>query len=50
VCVLVDILILDYLKLDKKIACLEKQKNNIDIVEAAVLEALLTARAKKNYL
>jgi hypothetical protein len=50
VCVLVVILILDYSKLDKEIACLEQQKNNADAAEAATLEALLAARAKKNYL
>jgi hypothetical protein len=50
VCVLVVILILDYSKLDKKIAYLEQQKDNIDIVEVAILEALLTARVKKNRL
>jgi hypothetical protein len=50
VCVLVVVLILDYSKLDKKIACLEQQKNNIDIAKAAMLEALLIARIKKNYL
>jgi hypothetical protein len=50
VCVPVVVPILDYSKLDKKIACLEQQKNNINAAEAAALEALLAARAKKNYL
>jgi orotate phosphoribosyltransferase len=50
VCVLVVVLILDYSKLDKEMACLEQQENNVDVVEVATLEALLTARAKKNYL
>jgi hypothetical protein len=50
VCVLVVILILDYSKLDKEIAYLEQQENNADIVKVAALEALLTARVKKNYL
>jgi hypothetical protein len=44
------VLILDYSKLNKEIARLEQQKNNADAVEVAVLEALLAARAKKNYL
>jgi hypothetical protein len=44
------VLILDYSKLDKEMACLEQQENNVDVVEVATLEALLTARAKKNYL
>jgi hypothetical protein len=36
-CVLVVILILDYLKLDKEMAHLEQQENNTDIVEVATL-------------
>jgi uncharacterized protein YdcH (DUF465 family) len=50
VCVPVVVLILDYSKLDKEIARLEQQKNNADTAEAAALEALLAARAKKDYL
>jgi hypothetical protein len=48
VCVLVVVLIPDYSKLDKEMACLEQQENDVDTVEAAALEALLAARAKKN--
>jgi hypothetical protein len=50
VCVPVVVLIPDYSKLDKEIAHLEQQKNNADTAKAATLEALLTARAKKNCL
>jgi hypothetical protein len=50
VCVLVVVPIPDYSKLDKKIARLEQQENNTDAVEAAALQALLTARAKKDRL
>jgi hypothetical protein len=50
VCVLVVVLILDYSKLDKEIAYLKQQENNADTAEAATLEALLAARAKKDYL
>jgi hypothetical protein len=50
VCVLVVVLILDYSKLDKEIACLEQQENDADAAEAAALEALLAARAKKDCL
>jgi hypothetical protein len=50
VCVLVVVLIPDYSKLDKEIARLEQQENNVDVVEVAALEALLAARAKKDYL
>jgi hypothetical protein len=50
VCVLVVVLILDYLKLDKEIAYLEQQENNVDVAEVATLQALLTTRAKKDRL
>jgi hypothetical protein len=50
VCVLVVVLIPDYSKLDKEIACLEQQENDADAAEAAALEALLAARAKKDCL
>jgi hypothetical protein len=40
----------DYSKLDKEIARLEQQKNDADTAEAATLQALLTARAKKDRL
>jgi cell division protein ZapA (FtsZ GTPase activity inhibitor) len=50
VCVPVVVLIPNYSKLDKKIAHLKQQKNDADTAEAATLEALLTARAKKNCL
>jgi hypothetical protein len=50
VCVLVVVPIPDYSKLDKEIACLEQQENNADAAEAAALEALLAARAKKDCL
>jgi hypothetical protein len=40
----------DYSKLDKEIARLEQQKNDADTAEAATLQALLTARAKKDHL
>jgi hypothetical protein len=48
--VLVVILIPDYLKLDKEIAYLEQQENNVDAVEVATLQALLTTRVKKDRL
>jgi hypothetical protein len=51
VCVLVVVLIPNYSKLDKEIARLEQQENDdADAVEAAALEALLAARAKKDCL
>jgi hypothetical protein len=50
VCVLVVVLILDYSKLDKEMARLEQQENDADAAEAAALEALLAARAKKDCL
>jgi hypothetical protein len=50
VCVPVVIPILDYSKLDKEIARLEQQKNDIDTAEAAALQALLTTRTKKDRL
>jgi hypothetical protein len=37
VCVLVVVLILDYLKLDKEMARLEQQENDVDAAEAAAL-------------
>jgi hypothetical protein len=50
VCVLVVVLILDYSKLDKEMARLEQQENDADAADAAALEALLAARAKKDRL
>jgi hypothetical protein len=50
VCVPVVVPILDYSKLDKEIARLEQQENDADTAEAAALQALLAARAKKDYL
>jgi hypothetical protein len=38
----------DFTKLDKKLAYLEQQKSKINAAEAKALDALLTARAKKN--
>jgi hypothetical protein len=46
--VLVEVLILDFTKLDKELACLEQQKSKADAAEAKALDALLAARAKKN--
>jgi hypothetical protein len=46
--VLVKVLILDFTKLDKELARLKQQKSKADAAEAKVLDALLTARAKKN--
>jgi hypothetical protein len=42
--------ILDFTKLDKKLACLEQQESKIDAVEAKALDALLAARTKKDWL
>jgi hypothetical protein len=50
VCVPVVVPIPDYSKLDKEIARLEQQENDADAAEAATLQALLAARAKKNRL
>jgi hypothetical protein len=50
VCVPVVIPIPDYLKLDKEMARLEQQENDVDAAEAAALQALLAARAKKDCL
>jgi hypothetical protein len=50
VCVPVVVPIPDYLKLDKEIARLEQQENDADAAEVAALQALLTARAKKDRL
>jgi hypothetical protein len=50
VCVLVVVPILDYSKLDKEMARLEQQENDADAAEAAALEALLAACAKKDCL
>jgi hypothetical protein len=47
-CVLVKVPILDFTKLDKKLARLEQQESKADAVEAKALDALLTARAKKD--
>jgi hypothetical protein len=46
----VEVLILDYSKLDKEIACLEQQEHNANAAKTAALGALLTARAKKDCL
>jgi hypothetical protein len=50
VCVPVVVPIPDYSKLDKEMARLEQQENDADAAEAAALEALLAARAKKDRL
>jgi hypothetical protein len=50
VCVPVVVPIPDYSKLNKEIARLEQQENDADAAEAAALEALLAARAKKDRL
>jgi hypothetical protein len=42
--------ILDYSKLNKEMARLEQQENDADTAEAAALQALLAARAKKDRL
>jgi hypothetical protein len=47
-CVLVEILLLDFTKLDKEIARLEQQEAKADTVEAAALDALVAACAKKD--
>jgi hypothetical protein len=44
----VEVLILDFTKLDKKLAHLEQQESEADAAEAKALDALLTARAKKD--
>ena len=49
-CVLVEVLLLDYLKLDQELACLEQQESKANAAELAALEALLAARAKKDQL
>jgi hypothetical protein len=46
--VLVEVPILDFTKLDKELACLEQQESKTDAAEAKALDALLTARAKKD--
>jgi hypothetical protein len=40
----------DFTKLNKKLARLEQQESEADVVEAKVLDVLLAARAKKNQL
>ena len=40
---LVEVPILDYSKLDSKLACLEKQKANANKAKAEALDALLAA-------
>jgi hypothetical protein len=47
-CVLVEIPILDFTRLDKEIACLEQQEAEADTAEAAALDVLVAARAKKD--
>jgi hypothetical protein len=49
-CVPVEVPIPDFTKLDKELACLKQQKSEADAVEAKVLDALLAARAKKDWL
>lgn len=49
-CVPVDIPLPDYLKLDQELARLEQQESEADAAESAALEALLSARAKKDRL
>ena len=48
--VLVEVPILDYSKLDSKLACLEKQEANTNKAKVEALDTLLVAQAKKNYL
>jgi hypothetical protein len=50
VCVPVVVPIPDYSKLDKEMARLKQQENDADAAEAAALQALLAARAKKDHL
>jgi CRISPR/Cas system-associated endoribonuclease Cas2 len=49
-CVLVEVLIPDFTKLDKELARLEQQESKADAAEAKALDALLAARAKKDQL
>jgi hypothetical protein len=49
-CVPVDIPLPDYSKLDQELARLEQQESEADAAESAALEALLSARAKKDRL
>jgi chemotaxis regulatin CheY-phosphate phosphatase CheZ len=46
----VEVPIPDFTKLNKELAYLEQQKSKADAAEAKALDALLTARAKKNRL
>ena len=47
---LVEVPILDYSKLDSKLAYLEKQKANTNKTKIEALDTLLVAQAKKDYL
>ena len=49
-CVLVEVLILNFEKLDQELARLEQQKAKVDAAESVALEALIAARAKKDRL
>jgi hypothetical protein len=49
-CVPVKVPIPNFTKLDKKLAHLKQQKSKANAAEAKALDALLTARAKKNQL
>ena len=49
-CVLVEVPILDYSKLDSELARLEKQEANTNKAKAEALDTLLVAQAKKDHL
>ena len=49
-CILVEVPVLDYSKLNSELARLEKQEANTNKAKVEALDALLLAQAKKDYL
>jgi hypothetical protein len=49
-CVLVEVPLLDFSKLDNELACLEREEVDANQAKAKALKALLAARAKKDRL